>query len=410
MKTIGYILAQFPVLSQTFVGNELRAMQERGHKIVPIVLKRADGPSNPNDLLTAINATFLENVPNQRAIDELKRPGIGAVRSLAYLLNQQTLPRYSLLGNALKIAAIAREHGCDHLHAHFAGAAASHAIVAARWMGATVSFTGHGTDVNRDREDLELKLQKADLSIGVCNDMVDEFAMTGPASQLAMVPCGTSTEKFRPAQTLKSNGKLLYIGRLSPSKGVDDLIEAAYHLGDHRADIDIIGDGPLAHALKKRVKDYGLLDKKIRFLGAKSPDWISRDAPFYQGVVLPFKLAADGQKDTGPLVVKEAMAMGLPVLSTRFMGIKDTISEDTGFLVEPGNIRQLAEAMKQLSILNEIDRFELGKRARNRIQQHFTIESQARTLSGLIETLGTFHAEDTNEGETELPSGAYRNA
>ena len=126
--------------------------------------------------------------------------------------------------------------------------------------------------------------------------------------------------------------------------------------------------------------------------------------------MLPFKQSPDGQKDTGPVVVKEAMAMGLPVLSTRFMGIKDTITEDTGFLIEPANIRQLAEAMKQLSILNEIDRFELGKRARNRVQQHFTIESQARTLSGLIETLGTIHAGGTNEGETELPSGAYRNA
>lgn len=405
MKTIGYILGQFPVLSQTFVGNELRAMQERGHKIVPIVLKRAVGPAHPQDLLTAINATFLENVPKQRAIDEFKRPGIGAVRSMSYLFNQQTLRRYSLLGNALKIVAIARQHGCDHLHAHFAGGAASHAIVAARWMGATVSFTGHGTDVNRDREDLELKLQKADLSIGVCHDMVEEFAMSGPASRLAMVPCGTSTDQFRPAETLKSNGRLLYWGRLSASKGLDDLIEAAYRLGDHCADVDIIGDGPLAYALKKRAKDYGLYGKKIRFLGSKSPEWIAREAPFYQGAVLPFKKAADGQKDTGPVVVKEAMAMGLPVISTRFMGIKDTIVEDTGVLIEPGNIRQLAEAMKQLSILNEIDRFELGKRARNRVQQHFTIESQARTLSGLIETLGTIHA-----GDSEIPQRAYTNA
>ena len=406
MKTIGYILGQFPVLSQTFVGNELRAMQDRGHKIVPIVLKRADGPAHPQDLLTAVQATYLENVSRQSAVDEFKRPTTGAIRSMSYLMNQQTLNRFSLLGNAMKIVAAARKHGCDHLHAHFAGAAASHAIVAARWMGVTVSFTGHGTDVNRDREDLELKLQKTDLSIGVCNDMVDEFAMVGPASQLAMVPCGTNTDKFRPAQTLKSNGKLLYLGRLSPSKGVDDLIEAAYHLGDHCADIDIVGDGPLAHALKKRAQDYGLLGKKINFLGAKCPDWVGREAPFYQGVVLPFKPSPDGQKDTGPLVVKEAMAMGLPVLSTRFMGIKDTISPDTGFLVEPNNTRQLAEAMKQLSILNEIDRFEIGKRARNRIQQHFTIEGQARTLSGLIETLGTIHAEEDHVKKDEVPRRA----
>jgi len=273
MKTIGYILGQFPVLSQTFVGNELRAMQERGHKVVPIVLKRATGPAQPKDLLTAVNATFLENVSTKRALEEFKRPSIGAVRSMSYLLNQQTLSRYSLLGNALKIAAIAREQGCDHLHAHFAGGAASHAIVAARWMGATVSFTGHGTDVNRDREDLELKLQKADLSIGVCNDMVDDFAMTGPASQLAMVPCGTNIEQFRPAETLKSNGKLLYIGRLSPSKGVDDLIEAAYRLGEAlNLPTGSHARGHFTKALFYHLKKQ-LMVKKIRALLLLKKQW-----------------------------------------------------------------------------------------------------------------------------------------
>lgn len=400
MKTIGYILAHFPVLSQTFVGNELRAMQERGHKVVPIVLQRATGAAQPEDLLTAVQAHFLENVPTKRALEELKKPSLNAVRSMSYLINQQTLPRYSLFGNALKIASVARAHGCDHLHAHFAGAAAAHAIVAARWLGITVSFTGHGTDVNRDREDLDLKLDKADLAIGVCNDMVEDFASYGGDAQLAMVPCGTNPARFLPAETLESNGKLLYLGRLSPSKGVDDLIDAAARLGDQCADIDIIGDGPLTHALKNRARDYGLLGRKINFLGPKPSEWIATEAPFYQGVVLPFKQSPDGQKDTGPVVVKEAMAMGLPVLSTRFMGIKDTITEKTGFLVEPANVRQLAEAMAQLSVLNKIDRYELGKRARTRVNTHFTLEAQARALSGLIETLGTLPATHANREAT----------
>lgn len=395
MKTIGYVLAHFPVLSQTFVGNEMRAMRERGHKVVPIVIRRANGPAQPEDLLMATEATFLQNVPTNRAIEELKKPTIGAVRALSFVLNQQTQPRYSLLGTALKIANIARAHGCDHLHAHFAEGATAHAIVAARWMGTTVSFTGHGTDVNRDQEDLDLKLNKADLVIGVCNDMVEEFARIGPNAQLAMVPCGTDPERFKPAQTLKTNGKLLYIGRLSASKGVDDLIDAAARLGDQCADIDIVGDGPLAGALKKRAREHGLLNSKIKFLGAKPSGWIVEEGPFYHGVVLPFKAAPDGQKDTGPVVVKEAMAMGLPVISTRFMGIKDTITDKTGILVEPANVRALAEAMANLSTMDEKDRYALGSRARARVNTHFTLESQARALSGLIETLGTLDALDS---------------
>ncbi|MEP3265146.1 MAG: hypothetical protein ABJN78_05240, partial [Hyphomicrobiales bacterium] len=102
MKTIGYIVPSFPVLSETFIGNEIRAMQARGHKVVLIAFKQEDGPAQPEDFLLAATATYLNDVPNSGATNEIKYPSKNASKALSFIFAQKTLPRYSLFGNALK--------------------------------------------------------------------------------------------------------------------------------------------------------------------------------------------------------------------------------------------------------------------------------------------------------------------
>lgn len=389
MKTIGYILPSFPVLSETFIGNEIRSMQARGHKVVPIVFNRQDGPAQPEDFLLAATATYLENVPTKRATNELKRPSASATKALSFIFAQKTLPRYSLFGNALKIAAVAREYGCDHLHAHFANAVAAHAIVASRWIGATVSFVGHGVDVYKEPEDLKLKLECSDIVISTCDDMSETFASYNSQAQVAMVPCGINSQRFYPsAHNKPDNGKLLFLGRLRPRKGIEDIIDASVRLGSQCPKIDIIGEGPLRDALEKRAYENGLLEKKITFLGSRPSVWIARNAPDYKGMILPFKPSPDGLRDTRFLVIKEAMAMGLPIISTNHKDIRDIIEDDNGLLIEPGNTHQLAQAILKLMALNDQQRRTLGARSLARVNTHFSIDTQARALSGLFEMIG----------------------
>lgn len=388
MKTIGYIVPSFPHLTETFVGNEIRAMQERGHTVVPIVFKRADGLAQPEDFMLVAGAHYLEDIPTKRATDELKRPSTQAAKALSFVWSQKTLPRYSLFGNALKIAAIAREHGCDHLHAHFANFVAAHAIIAARWSGATVSFVGHGIDVYKEPEDLELKLKSADIAIGLSQDMSEAFTAYNAQAQVAMVPCGINVERFLPAsQRQADNGKLLFFGRLRHRKGIDDIIDAALRLGEKCPQIDIIGDGPLLDTLLKRTGEHQLLNKKITFLGSEPSGWIAMNAPNYKGIILPFKASLDGLRDTRFLALKEAMAMGRPVITTNLKEIRDIISPDEGLIVEPANPHQLAQAILKLMELDEQQSIQMTKAALSHVRRHFSLDAQARALSGLFEMI-----------------------
>lgn len=388
MKTIGYILAAFPVLSETFIGTELRAMQRQGHRIVPIVLKKNDFPGQEADLPLVKRALYLPDCGGKTALAGAVAPSLSAPRGLAFWFAQCESPRRSLLWNAWKVAALARAHGCDHLHAHFAGGAASHAILAARWAGLGVSFTGHGHDVYAEPEDLPQKLKAADFAAATCWDMADTFLQLAPEARVHRVICGVDPKRFLPRDGLApDNGRYLFIGRLVEAKGGADLLDALQRARaefGHILPLDIVGDGPLRVALEAQATALGL-GEQIRFLGARSSAWIAAEAPAYRALICPFKEASNGERDSGPVVAKEAMAMALPVIASRFMGLKEMVAPDTGFLFEPGDRRGLTQALLALEALSPQERRRMGEAGRQRLCAHFTDWQQAFDLSAAIE-------------------------
>lgn len=388
MKTIGYVLAAFPVLSETFIGTEMRAMEKLGHRVVPIVLTKNDFPGQAADRPLVARALYLPDFPRQDGLRAAVRPSLSAVDGLAFWFAQCKSPRRSLLWTSLRIAALARQAGCDHLHGHFAGPAAAHAILAARWMGVPVSFTGHGHDIYAVREDLPQKLRAADAAIAVCNDMAEEFLALAPTASVSMIPCGVNPDRFQPLDG-PDNGRYLFIGRLVEAKGLDDLLEALHQIkrtcGKAIA-LDIVGDGPLRADLAALAARLGIA-AQIRFLGAQAHDWIAAEAPAYRALLCSFKPARNGERDSGPVVAKEAMAMGLPVIATRFMGFKEMIARETGMLVPVGDPAALAQAIAALDDLPPAQRRRMGQAGRARVLAYFTDTAQARALSALIENL-----------------------
>ncbi len=382
MKKIGYVLADFPILSETFVGDEMRAMAKRGHAIQPIVMHLSAGPAQTADKLLARSARTVASASRQSALRTLLRPGRSAFSALSFLMKQKKLSRRSLFWNAIKIGAIAREYGCDHLHAHFSGGATAHAIVAARWIGIPVSFVCHGHDVYAEPEDLPVKLEAANAVVAVCKDMEADLRRLAPRSNVATIHCGTDPDNFTPAQDASPSPKLLFIGRLIPCKGVDDLLSAL--AVQTNAAVDIVGDGPLMKELRQQAEALGVADR-VNFLGARTRDWIVENGPHYLGFVAPFKQGPDGTKDTGPVVIKEAMAMGLPVVASRQMGIKEMVSPETGFFAEPADPATLAQAIERLYRLSPAQRAEMGRRARQRVIESFSLDASSRALSQFVE-------------------------
>jgi colanic acid/amylovoran biosynthesis glycosyltransferase len=384
VKVIGYVLADFPALSETFVGNEMRAMADRGHRVVPVIMHRLTGPAQPEDVRLADQATTLGMARMGHTIAAALRPGASATRALAFVARQKRLGRLSLLLNSLKIAAVARREGCTHLHAHFAGGAAAHAIVAARWIGATVSFIGHGHDVYSEPEDLAAKLASVDFVIGTCADMVGDFESIVPEVKAYRVPCGTDPDRFHAINANEDNGRFLLIGRLVEQKGIDDLLRALALLPEN-VTVDIVGDGPLRNDLLEITAELRLSPGRVNWLGARPQSWIAAEGRKYLALVAPFKMAPNGERDTGPVAIKEAMAMGLPVIGTRFMGIKEMISAETGLLVEAGDVEGLARAMQRMTSLTPEERRTMGTAGRHRVESDFTLQSQAQHLSAFVE-------------------------
>ncbi|MCB1419134.1 MAG: glycosyltransferase family 4 protein [Notoacmeibacter sp.] len=384
MKTIAYVLNDFPVLSETFIGNEIRAMELRGHRVIPFVFNLKDGPAQAEDGAIARRAIRVADIGNLAGL----RMAARASRASAFVARQEKLPRRSLMWNAMKLAGAISSAGCDHIHAHFAGGGAAHAIAAGKITGLPVSFTCHGHDVYAEPEDLEAKLGEAHRVVAVCADLENDLRRMEGSARIVRIACGTDTDRFLPRPDhMGDNGRLLFVGRLVEQKGIDDLLAALLMIGGRTTiRLDIVGDGPLRDSTARSAEMIAARHgHDIRMLGARDAAWLRAEAKAYMGVVLPFKEAPDGSRDTGPLVVKEAMAMGLPVISTAFMGVKETVTEKTGILVAPGDPAALCDAIARLVAMSPLERRAMGTHGRRRVVAGFTIGEQARALSAMVE-------------------------
>jgi len=387
MKKIAILTSRFPVLSETFVGNEMRALQRYGHPVQPVAMQHSKAPGQLIDYVLVDNTLYLSDLKRIVPWSFIRKILINLPKALPFVVTQSGLSRKSLLWNGVRLAYLLKQDQIQHIHAHFAHATAAHAIVAAKLLNISVSFVGHGSDIYVNPIDLPKKLKYSTFAVAVCKEMHDDFAKHISIDKIKQIHCGIDPYLFTPIKDKKNgnNGKLLYVGRLSESKGVDQIVQALALMDEQdRPVIDLVGDGTLMDGLKVLVTKLGLVHK-VNFLGAKDAEWLRQHAPHYVGLVAPFQPAKNGAKDTGPLVVKEAMAMCLPVISTRFMGIKDIVTDKTGILIEVGDVNALAEAMLKITEMDEVQLKEMGLAGRNRVLQYFTLEKQVRQLSSCVE-------------------------
>ncbi|BDY04920.1 glycosyltransferase [Ferrimonas sp. YFM] len=381
MKSIAYVIPSFPVLSETFVVNEMTAMAELGHKILPIALETRPEVDNELHRHWVRHMVTPWNVSKLSLAKMLMRAPFNP-ELWRFLASQSGFSARGLLLLGVRIAVQAK--GCDHIHAHFAQHSAAAAIVAARLLGITVSFVGHGADVYRAPADLELKLRHSDLSIAVCREMREMFSPHCKGIT-ALVPCGIDTNKFSRQAPSEGDKRLLFVGRLVEKKGLDTLLMAMALLGDPELELDIVGDGPLKQQWQTLAKAMGLTG--VRFLGARPQSWLASEGSHYLAMVAPYRVAKDGDRDTGPLICKEAMAMGLPVIASSLMGLKELVSSRTGFRVRPDDPQSLKRAIRALLAMPEAERQKLGLKGRERVRRHYELKLQARRLSSLVEAL-----------------------
>jgi len=206
------------------------------------------------------------------------------------------------------------------------------------------------------------------------------------ADRIYRVYNGLDLALFRRANFASAPPLIVAVGRLIAKKGFADLIRACRLLMERRKSFrcEIIGEGPLEEDLHQQIAQLGL-QGCVELPGAKPQHEIRKYFAAASAFVLPSVIDPDGGMDNLPTVIMEAMAAGLPVISTAVGGIPEmVIQSETGFLVPPGDVAALAGAIERL--FNEIGLpRRLGERGFQRAKELFSIEKNVRSLLALID-------------------------
>jgi glycosyltransferase involved in cell wall biosynthesis len=284
-----------------------------------------------------------------------------------------------------------RRKKVSHIHSQWIHSGGTVAMYGAWLLGVPFSFTGHAADLFRERAALKDKIRRAAFMVCISTFHRDFFLKEGARpEQLITAYCGIDTNPFSPRSGERRPGRFRIVsaGRLVEKKGLADLIRACAILRDRGVDFEctIGGSGPLAESLKRQVSEAGLEDR-MRLTG-KALDQEDVPAFMHDGDVycLPCVWAADGDVDGLPQMLMEAMACGVPVVSTRLVGIPDLVlHEQTGLLVEPGDSTALADVIARLAASPAL-REELARAAREHVIRKFSLTD---CLSALTERYRT---------------------
>ncbi len=185
--------------------------------------------------------------------------------------------------------------------------------------------------------------------------------------KVAVIPFGIDTEAWAPESGGRrvADGPFLFVGRLVYYKGLELLLDTLARVP--RARLDVVGDGPLREILTRRAEAEDLRGR-VRFVGELDDRELSRRMRSSAALVLP----SLKRSETFGLVQLEAMAAGLPVVSTQLpTGVAEVnIDRETGRLVPPGDVAALAGALEE--ILDDPAMADAwGEAGRIRVREHF---------------------------------------
>ncbi|WP_134699026.1 glycosyltransferase [Ammoniphilus sp. YIM 78166] len=181
---------------------------------------------------------------------------------------------------------------------------------------------------------------------------------------------------------------ILSVGRLVEKKGMKYLIRAFSRVEKEfpHVELRIAGDGPLRKRLVKMAEKKGLRHK-VHFLGALTHEEVRDEMRRAHLFVLASIKAKNGNQEGIPNVLKEAMACGLPVVSTWHSGIPELVEhKKTGYLVEERDKKALAQAILKL-IRNPEQWEKMGEKGRKKVVRKFNISKQAKKLEKLYSKL-----------------------
>lgn len=361
-----YVLLRFPALTETFIAEEFRILQSEGLDLqLYSLLKSRDRLVHPvsQHLLPQVQyapGVLSPSLWSAQIYWCLKAP----LRYVALLADVLKPPVPELGGVArriaifLKAAWLARrvEHSsADLIHSHFAWLSAVAALIASRLIGIPFTVTAHAYDIYSSRSDL-LPLTARCASRVVTISDANRLAILSrnpdlPPAKVEVVRCGIDLDRFCPTRRPAHGSiQITSVGSLLQKKGHEFLIRACDLLRRQSVDFEciIVGSGSLHPYLHDLILSLGIADRVI-LAGAQPQDWVRERLRVSDLFVLACVTDRGGDRDGIPVAIMEAMAMGVPVVSTPVSGIPELVRDrETGLLVPERDPQALSQAMTRL--------------------------------------------------------------
>ena len=422
--TVGYILKGFPRLSETFIANEIYLLEQLGTRIALFSIKQGDS-GKQHAVIDKIRAPLrylpkMTSLSGSYLLPWLLRNGVPYFQSHWRLVISHPVRYFKTFTHASVLAWQHRRHfwslrkvfikefiqagyvareiidnpDIHLLHAHFCHGATTVAWFVSELTGLPFSFTAHAKDIYQQPLNpgnlLQQKIHAAEF-VTTCTHANHKHLTALPSlpNKIHTIYHGLDIQKFKPElpnNDAPSVPLILAVGRHVKKKGFIYLLEACDQLRalDVHFQCQIIGEaGDQTELLKRTIRNKGL-ESSVLLRNAVTQEELKGLYQQSTVFVLPCIITADGDRDGIPNVMAEAMATGLPIVSSPISGIPELVKDHVnGLLVPPRNVSALTTALQNL--LGDIGlRTRLGSMARKTICQQFDSSVTTRSLHKLF--------------------------
>lgn len=397
----------FPSVSETFILNQVTGLLDQGHEVTIISLRKPVAPvvhPDVNRYGLLARTLYLDWMGKSRLTRSFRAAYVilkSGWSEPARLRRAADATRHGSVARGMKLLTACNQMSHldpDIFHCHFGsvgviGAKLRHIL---GWKSPLVT-SFYGIDMTKLVEqrgpDLYSELfEEGELFLPIVKAWVDRLIlMNCPPQKIRKHHIGVDCDVFALQSRPRSSTdpiRVLTVARLVPKKGLHFGIRAVKQLVDRNFAIEyeILGEGPLGRELKALVQNLDL-KKHVMFSPAAAQGTVIEKLSRADIFMAPSVTAADGDQEGTPVVLMEAMATGLPVVSTFHSGIPEVVAPDrAGFLVEERDVDGLANALKQLSEDPRL-RERMGATGRSIIENDYNIKRLTRQLTSHYSSL-----------------------
>ncbi|MFE1744020.1 glycosyltransferase [Coleofasciculus sp. H7-2] len=395
---VAIFVDRFPVISETFILNQITGLIERGHEveIYSIYTNKAGNLAKVHpDVKTyrLLEQTYCAEVPDNFLLRALK--GFGLLLANFYkkpvlLLRSLNIFKYSRSATSLKllyatILLMKRQTTYDVIHCQFGHLGLM--AMALRELGVLQGkLITHfrGSDISKyiqqvGEDAYEPLFKTGDLFLSNCDFFKRRLVKLGcEENKIIVFGSGIDCSRFRFSPRYPHPDgriKIVTTGRLVEKKGVEYGIRAVTKLANTYPNIEynIVGDGPLLKELQQLIQILKV-EHSVHLIGRKQQQELIELLNNSHIFIAPCVTAKDGNQDAPVNTLKEAMAMGLPVVSTQHGGIPELVEDGiSGFLVPERDADALAEKLGYLIAHSEVWP-EMGQAGRAYVEQHYNLD------------------------------------